>query len=240
MSPRIRSWAPGQMCATGIIAVCTLGVILGAAAQLNLRSRKVLLTESRNTIALATGQATAGNASEQGSAPRSARFASLPGLGEPDAAARGSLVKSYGQLPLSFEANQGQTDKRVKFLARGGGYTLFLTGREAVLALRRPVGKDDKPIGKVGLEEGRGNTETERSTVLRVKLVGAKRGVAVRGEEELAGKSNYFLGNDPAKWQTNVPNYGRVKYEGVYRGVDQVYYGHQGELESDFIGGAGG
>ena len=42
----------------------------------------------------------------------------------------------YASLPLSFERNQGQTDQRVKFLARGLGYTLFLTSDEAVLALR--------------------------------------------------------------------------------------------------------
>src|SRR5438552_3541482 len=45
------------------------------------------------------------------------------------------LVESYGKVPLSFEANQGQTDPRVKFLSRGSGYTLFLTGDEAVLSL---------------------------------------------------------------------------------------------------------
>src|ERR1700759_2315529 len=47
------------------------------------------------------------------------------------------LAASYGRLPISFEANQGQTDSRVKFLSRGQGYSLFLTQREAVLALKR-------------------------------------------------------------------------------------------------------
>src|SRR6266699_4087471 len=51
-------------------------------------------------------------------------------------AAQARLAESYGKLPLSFEANQGQTDPRVKFLSRGSGYSLFLTGDEAVLALR--------------------------------------------------------------------------------------------------------
>jgi hypothetical protein len=46
------------------------------------------------------------------------------------------LVEAYGKLPLSFEINQGQTDSQVKFLSRGPGYTLFLTGEEAVLSLR--------------------------------------------------------------------------------------------------------
>ncbi len=50
------------------------------------------------------------------------------------------VAKSYGRLPLSFEANRGQTDGQVKFLSRGRGYTLFLTPTEAVLALKRPKG----------------------------------------------------------------------------------------------------
>src|SRR5438132_7095066 len=51
-------------------------------------------------------------------------------------ATQARLAESYGKIPLSFEANQGQTDPRVKFLSRGSGYTLFLTSDEAVLALR--------------------------------------------------------------------------------------------------------
>jgi hypothetical protein len=53
-------------------------------------------------------------------------------------AVRARMAESYGKLPLSFEANQGQTDRRVKFLSRGSGYSLFLTGSEAVLSLRKP------------------------------------------------------------------------------------------------------
>jgi hypothetical protein len=45
------------------------------------------------------------------------------------------MVESYGKLPLSFEANKGQTDSQVKFISRGNGYTLFLTSTEAVLSL---------------------------------------------------------------------------------------------------------
>lgn len=55
----------------------------------------------------------------------------------PHPANKAPLVETYGKLPLSFEANQGQTDSSVKFLSRGGGYTLFLAGNEAVLALKK-------------------------------------------------------------------------------------------------------
>jgi hypothetical protein len=69
---------------------------------------------------------------------------------------RARAVESYGKLPLNFEVNKGQTDSRVKFLSRGSGYSLFLTGDAAVLALRKPVqkangkGKWQKVHGSVG------------------------------------------------------------------------------------------
>jgi hypothetical protein len=68
-----------------------------------------------------------------------------------------------------------------------------------------------------------------------MRLVGANAAAKVTGLAELPGKSNYFIGNDPKKWRTNVPNYAKVKYADVYPGVDLVYYGNQGKLEYDFV-----
>ena len=51
----------------------------------------------------------------------------------------------------------------------------------------------------------------------------------------MAGRSNYFISNDPRHWRTNVPNYAKVKYANVYPGVDLVYYGNQRQLEYDFV-----
>jgi len=119
-------------------------------------------------------------------------------------------------LPLSFEANQGQTDPHVNFLSRGSAYTLFLTSGEAVLSLR-PDEKHDA------------------GAVLWMRLLGAKKHLPVHGRDELAGKTNYFIGRDPSKWHTNVPTYGKVEYRDVYPGVDLVYYGNQGQLEYDFV-----
>ncbi len=53
-----------------------------------------------------------------------------------DPAMQSNLINAYGNLALSFEANQGQAGSDVRFLARGQGYTLLLTGDEAVLALQ--------------------------------------------------------------------------------------------------------
>jgi hypothetical protein len=125
-------------------------------------------------------------------------------------------AEAYDKLPLSFEANEGQTDSRVEFLSRGPGYTFFLTSSEAVLV----SGKD-------------------KSHVARMKLAGANRAPEARGLDELPGKSYYFIGNDPKKWQSKVPNYARVRYQDVYPGVDLVYYGNQRRLEYDFVVASG-
>ncbi|HLE56590.1 MAG TPA: SBBP repeat-containing protein, partial [Rhodothermia bacterium] len=68
-----------------------------------------------------------------------------------------------------------------------------------------------------------------------MSLIGASPAPTVRGLDALPGKSNYFRGSDPRKWQTNVPNYSRVRYEDLYPGIDLVYYGNEGRLEYDFV-----
>jgi hypothetical protein len=151
------------------------------------------------------------------------------------------LLENYGKLPLSFEANQGQTDEEVKFLTRGHGYAMFMTSGGAVMELRAPS-KENKPpeaVGEISPGKRRRSMESEPFAVLRMKLVGANRRARVEGTEESPGKSNYFIGNDPSQWRVDVPNYTRVRYESVYPGVDLVYYGNHGQLESDFIVGAG-
>lgn len=142
----------------------------------------------------------------------------------PDAATKARVEENYGKLPLSFEANKGQTDARVKFISRGQGYSFFLTPSEAVMTLNRAEAKEQGARAK-----------KETSATLRMKLVGANEQPRISGLDEQAGKTNYFLGNDARQWKTDVPNYGKVKYEGVYPGVDVVYYGNQQQLEYDFI-----
>jgi hypothetical protein len=139
---------------------------------------------------------------------------------------------------LYFEPNRGQTDPQVKFLSRGSGYTLFLTrGAEAVLVLRKPTPKRD-PLQPPALAWAGVAPQSEPASptaVVRIKLVGRNARPRVDGLDELLGKANYFIGNDPKKWRTNVPMYSTVRYREVYPGVDLVYYGNQRQLEHDFI-----
>jgi Abnormal spindle-like microcephaly-assoc'd, ASPM-SPD-2-Hydin/Beta-propeller repeat len=130
-------------------------------------------------------------------------------------------LDAYGKLPLSFEENAGQTDARVKFLARGAGYTVFLTDRDATLRLERP---SLKPGSKATTE-----------TVVRLALAGANSHPVSHAADQQAGRSNYFVGNDPRKWRRNIPEYAGVKFDAVYPGIDLVYYGSQGRLESDYV-----
>lgn len=166
---------------------------------------------------------------------QSTSVVALSRASQSDPKAQARILNDYGKLPLSFEANHGQTDSRVKFLSRTSRYSLFLTGDEAVMALS---GKktDAKPkIMGAAHTSTFGMAAPKVGGVLRMKLRNANPAAKVTGVDELAGRSNYFIGNDPAKWRTGVPTYAKVKYEGIYSGIDLVYYGNQRQLEYDFI-----
>src|ERR1700704_1695104 len=141
-----------------------------------------------------------------------------PSAKQPEAeqATRLRASAEYGKLPLSFELNRGQTNPQVQFLSRGAGYTLFLTPTKAVLSLQQRMTDTQKPA------------RAQRVTnVLRMALVGANPAAKVAGLDQLPGKSNYFIGNNPKKWQVNVPTFAKVYYQKIYNGVDLVYYGNQ-------------
>ena len=127
-----------------------------------------------------------------------------------------SVKTDFGELPLNFEANAGQTDEQVKFISRGQGFALFLTERETVLSLRK-------------------NDLQTPPAVLRMRLDGGSQTPEVAGENELTGRSHYFVGSNPEKWKRDVPNFSRVRYREVYPGIDQIFYGNGRELEYDFI-----
>jgi len=137
---------------------------------------------------------------------------------------RARSIEAFANLPLYFEPNQGQAEAQVKYLSRGAGHLLFLTPSKAVLVLTK--------------REHSESWKTERrtsGTVLHMAFRGANRQAQISGQEELSGKVNYFIGDDPGKWRTNIATYGRVLYRGLYPGIDLAYYGLHGQLEYDFV-----
>ncbi len=147
--------------------------------------------------------------------------------------ARGQIVPStssitaieVGQRPLSFEPNLGQTDPSVQFLARGRGYTVFLTPHEAVLAL-----STDQPDAPGSAPSRSGPQHT-----VRLQPLGANLTPTIQGQAPLPQHIHRLKGRDATQWQTDVPVYGQVHYQDIYPGIDLLYYGRQHRLEYDFL-----
>src|ERR1017187_6869794 len=120
-------------------------------------------------------------------------------------------------VPLSFEPNRGQSASAVQFLSRGSGYALFLTPGKVVLNLERQT------------------PQAASVDTLRMSLVGANPKANAVGLDPQPGVVSYFIGNDPKRWRSGIPTYGKVEYPQVYPGVDLVFYGNQRQLEYDFV-----
>ncbi len=135
-----------------------------------------------------------------------ASIAAEPVATPPAAPAAGRTVSRR----LAFEANRGQLDAQVQFMARGATYTAFLTSSEVVLSL--------------------GN----RRAALRLKPIGANGAARVVGNGALPGVVNYVRG-DSLESHISAPTYRRVRYVDAYPGIDLVYYSRAGGLEYDFV-----
>lgn len=138
------------------------------------------------------------------------------GAMKPAATTRVRAANSFAGLPLSFEENRGQADPRVKFLSRTPGYTLFLTGSEAVFAF---------PSQSV---------RTRKFEFLRLHFSHADRHSQIEGQNELPGKTNYFPSSDRSTWHLGISSYSAVMYQNVYPGVNAVFHGSPQRLEFDF------
>jgi hypothetical protein len=158
-------------------------------------------------------------------APRPSHERSVSSAPGPDVVrkARARVSEAYGRLSIRFEANAGQTDAKVKFLSRVGGYGLFLTQSEAVLTLPR-----ERSLGAGGTR-----------SIVRMKLIGADPAPKMEGLDRLPGRSNYITGKDASRWRRNVVSFAKVRYRNVYPGIDLIYYGNQRQLEYDFVAAPG-
>jgi hypothetical protein len=133
---------------------------------------------------------------------------------------------SYGRVPLYFEPNQGQFDAGVRYAGRGAGHALFLSDDEAVLVLSRGGANTHE-------ERLKGPTAKIEQATVRMKLLGAGKPSEWTGLDRQPGISNYFIGNDPAQWRTDVPHYGKVEARGVYPGIRLICYGTDNQFEYD-------
>jgi hypothetical protein len=143
---------------------------------------------------------------------------------------RNRILARVGELPLAFEKNQGQTDSQVQYVARGSGYTAFLTASDTVLAVNSeqnsaPNSRRAKAPRSAG----------KKTAVIDMRLVGGSANPQIVAGDPLPGTINYYSGSDPQKWQTGVKQYSSVRYQDVYPGVSMVFHGAQRQLEFDFV-----
>lgn len=117
------------------------------------------------------------------------------------------------RVPAAFVPNLGQWDHPARFVARIGGAGVFL--------------EEDGFLVSVPESE-------EKGAAIRMRFYGARASEVV-GEEPLAAIHNYFLGNDPARWRTDVPRFGAVRYSDPWPGVEVRFYEKEGHLEYDLV-----
>jgi hypothetical protein len=198
-----------------IIAVAVLAII-GIAGSAGFRAHR---GSSAKQIAAAPGQAPALSAEQ-----------------------RGRVRESLGTLPLAFEANQGQTDPQVKYMARGNGYTVFLTANDTIFALQSGSQSAARSTGKHGFAQEK-TTPAPRTknltSAIRMHLVGGNARPEIAAGSQLPGVTNYYIGSDRSQWQEGVKQFAGVSYRDVYPGVNMAFHGEQRQLEFDFIVAAG-
>ncbi len=163
---------------------------------------------------------------------------------EPTEAERQLVVSKLASMPLSFTENKGQFGEKTKFRCNALGATFyFAAGEMAYLFSRETDEPIEKALGPWVSVSGMPNSPDRFSQpryrreglLVRARFVGANPNAEVVGEEMLSHRSNYFYGNDPSKWHTNVPNYSAVTYREIYPGIDLKYYGDGRSLKYDFI-----
>ncbi len=158
----------------------------------------------------------------------------------------GALVPDYGKIPLYFIPNQGQVDAEALFYAKTSRYTLWMTNKGLVFdAAIRERDSDNLDWKKRMLTEDpeallqeRLDRETAvniKRDVSRVVFLGANKQPRLSALEPTENRVNYFIGNDRAKWKTNIPSSRAVLYEDLYPGIDLKVYGVESRVEYDWI-----
>jgi len=127
----------------------------------------------------------------------------------PGAVLRASSDPDYGQIPLTFIANRGQTHDSVRFTAKAPGFAAYFTTSEIIVDLRR--------------------------SVIRMRYLGSNPAADIDGADLQQGRANFLIGNDSTQWRTDVPLYGRIVYTDLYPGIDMMYSAHQRLLKSEFV-----
>ncbi len=200
--------------ASMVIAVtATVAIVIASSSPASMKARTMTMTSQRPA-----SDSVAANAESQAAALQNAK----------------SMIAS---MPAYFEQNRGQVDPSVRYLSRGGRYSMFLTDDATVISM---VGGSvhKGPLTPVSNTPGKPNNDKLIESDVRIRLVGANPHPTVTGLEPLPGRVNYLIGEEK-NWHRDIPTFERVKFAGVYPGVDVVHYGVGDTLEYDIVAAPG-
>ena len=157
-----------------------------------------------------------------------------------------SKIKFKGELPAGdfylhpngFTVVQHKTGDLERFFQRQHGSVGENTGSEQAAAAR--AGKSKYQPQKPGTDTATYPSYIIHSHAYQVQFVGGAANPAITPDKALNTYSNYFIGNDPSKWASNVKIYQAVLYKNVYPNIDVRYYSENGQLKYDLIVNPGG
>ncbi|MCK5559012.1 MAG: SBBP repeat-containing protein, partial [Thermoplasmata archaeon] len=153
------------------------------------------------------------------------------------------ILKNLNSINGFFTENQGQiNDEAVRFYIRGKG--IWFLDNCVVFDLQEPLevaGPENALQSNLrrNFETDLANSGPRKGVIMKLNFEGANE-VSPEGNYMLPHESNFFLGNDPTKWCTNVPNYREIIYKEIYDNIDLKYYETSNGLKYDFIVHPGG
>ena len=145
------------------------------------------------------------------------------------------------KTPLIFEPNRGQAVSEFQWTGRGAGFKSRNHVRRRDAGVSRPQGccaRETIFCQRSRTDEAKDKTKSVNGALLKFHLLSSN-SWRLDGVSPTGGISNYFIGNTPIDWHTDVPHYAQVKATGVYPGIDLVFRGDQTALAYDFVVGPG-
>lgn len=137
-----------------------------------------------------------------------------------------SAEPGAGQAPISFVPNVGQSDPSVQFQAQGAGGAMSFKSGEIVMTFDSPTGDAARfrPMqagpDRQGVTKNQSSTRNGRGLTISQRFAGANPAAVIVPAEPLPGVANYFIGNDPTRWRSNIPTYAGLQYRDLYAGID--------------------
>ncbi|RFS24603.1 PKD domain-containing protein [Chitinophaga silvatica] len=158
--------------------------------------------------------------------------------------------------PLNFIENKGQWEKEVIYKSELDGasvfleknaFTFLLLNRDDLYQLNEFVHGHSHRGDTIFIPRGGSapaNTPIPprptsfpdvRGHAYKVRFLNANPNVAVSPDKQQENLSNYFIGNDPSKWATDVKSFQNINYLNLYPGIDAHVYSEASQLKYDLI-----